>query len=175
ILDRPAVLPLGERLRLEAEAATLDHQPDQASAALRALLELDPNDSERRLQLAGRELDALQAEAARTTIAHLQSDLRLRNDPRLRLLRARLARISGDLDQATRQAGIGQQVAEQHNLTNLVIDAVEESAKTLQARGELDTATGLLENAEQQLSATASPDRRIGLTLLRIALLREPG
>ncbi|MEZ5545888.1 MAG: winged helix-turn-helix domain-containing protein [Lysobacteraceae bacterium] len=168
-------LPLGERLRLQAEQATLQHQPEQAAAALRALRELEPDDVAAGLELAARELDALQGEAARNTLAALGRDVRARNDPRLALLAARLARIDGDLDAAWREDENAAQAAQRHGLAQLAANAATGMAATQRARGELDKATQTLQAALDEWGERLSPSRRADLQLERIALMRERG
>lgn len=168
-------LPLGERLRLEAEQATLQHQPDQAAAALRALRELEPHDVSTGLELAARELDALQGEAARATLATLANDVRTRNDPRLALLSARLARIDGDLEAAQRADENAAAAAQRHGLAQLAADAAAGLAATQRARGELGVAEQTVQTALDTWGERLSSSRRADLRLDRIALLREQG
>ncbi len=168
-------LPLGERLRLQAEQATLRHQPEQAAAALRALRELEPDDVAAGLELASRELDALQGEAARNTLAALRQDVRARNDPRLALLAARLARIEGDFAAALREDENAAQAALRHGLAQLAADAALGMAATQRARGELDQAMQTLQAALDKWGERLSPSRRADLHLERIALMRERG
>lgn len=168
-------LPLGERLRLEAEQAVLRHQPEQAAAALRALRELEPDDVEVGLELATRELDALQGTAARNTLASLSRDISAHNDPRLALLSARLARIDGDLEAAWRHDENAAQAAKQHALAQLAAEAAAGLAATQRARGELEPAAQTLQAAIDEWGERLSPTRRSDLRLDRIALLRDQG
>ena len=174
-LERAEELPLGERLRLQAEDATLRHQPEQAAAALRALLEIEPENSEHRLALIARELDALQGDAARESLARLEADSRVRSDPRLLLLRARMARLSGDLERAAADAESAARSAEQHDLPALAVAAALDSAATQRVQGELAAAINLLDAADTRWSTRLDPSRRIELQQQRLSLLRELG
>src|SRR5690606_35978178 len=101
---RTQTLPLGERLRVQAELATLRYQPVDAAAAYRALIDLYPEDVERRIDLIESEIDGLQGEPARKSLAQLEALPAARNDPRLTLLRSRIARLDNDFTTAAGEA-----------------------------------------------------------------------
>lgn len=168
-------LPLGRRLRMQAEQAAVLHQPEQAAAALRALVELEPDDPELRLQLADRELDALQGEAARDTLATLTREARQRNDPRVLLLSARLARLDGDLQTALDAADAAARIAQRHGLTAAAAAAALDRAATLRVRGDLNGALDAIAVTQQAWQDRLPEPYGVALESERIALLREQG
>lgn len=167
--------PLGERLRLQAKAAELRHQPSDAAAALRALVELYPDDIESWMRLVERELDALQGSAARTTLARLASLPATRNDPRLSLLRSRLARLDNDFALAQREAASALQKATEYNLPKLAISASIAQADAMRGEGKLDDGARLLAMVDATWSARSDVGSLLDLRLRQVQLLREQG
>lgn len=143
-------LSLGERLRMEAEAALADHRPADAAASLRALHGLMPDDREVALTLLDAQIRARQVRAAGTTLASLEplaaggSD-----DPRWYLAQARLAQLQHDPEQALNAAQIAAQRAEDFGLDELAVQAQLELVRVQQNEGRLEAARehlqGLLE------------------------------
>ena len=174
-LDQAASMPLGERLRVQAELGFLQHRPEAAAAALRALLELFPEDIEVQLQLAEAQLDALQGEAARATLRLLGEQRRAQSDPRYLLLQARAARLDGRYSEAHDMGQQALDAALDHRLPELAAAAVLSRAETFKREGDLAAADALLEHFSHQ-SGDALPALPLGqLRLQRLALLREQG
>jgi len=174
-LGQDASLPLGDSLRLKAELARLEHQPEQAAAAWRALAELFPGDVELLLQLAETELDALQGASLRRTLARIEGEPRAINDPRLGLLRARLALLDGDAQHAGRLAGETLALAQARDLPAMVAAASGVMADALAGQGRLVEAAELLAGIDQSWSGRLSPLLMADLRLRRLAQLREMG
>ena len=174
-LARNDPAPLGERLRMDVEQAQLQHRPDRAAAALRALSDLFPHDPDIGLALAAAELDALQGDAARRTLTRWAAQTSIRHDPRARLLRARLARIDHDLDTALSEAGAVMDAAVLHGLPQLAADAALSLATSHRARGDLAAADMLLAQVDARWHARLTPPRRLDLQIARLSLLREQG
>lgn len=174
-LEDLQMLPLGESLRLQAELGQLQHRPETAAAALRALVELFPEDLESQLRLAEMQLDALQGEAARATIGQLGRQARAARDPRFLLLSARAARLDGQYKSAHGKAQEALDAALRHQLSGLAAIAVLSRAETFKTEGDLAAADALLlaflGESGEQLGAM----QRGQLTLQRLALLREQG
>ena len=168
-------LPLGERLRVQAELATLRHQPVTAAAAYRALVDLYPEDVESRIDLIESEVDGLQGESARKSLSQLAALPAARNDPRLTLLRSRIARLDNDFATAAREAAAALQTARQYDLPKLAGSAALAQAMALGGQGELDNAARLLADVDQTWSARMDSSSLLDLRLRRVQLLREQG
>ncbi|MGB0132803.1 winged helix-turn-helix domain-containing protein [Dokdonella sp.] len=174
-LDREQSLPLGERLRLQAELATLRYQPAAAAAAYRALVDLYPEDVESWIGLVESEFDALQGNSARDSLAQLTALPATRNDPRLTLLRSRLARLDSDFALAEREAAVARQTAQQYDLPRLGVSAALAQAAAMSAQGKLDEAARLLAEADNDWSPRVDSTSLLDLRLRRVQLLREQG
>ncbi len=179
LLDRrlatAKALPVGERLRLQAQLAGLRYQPVAAAAALRALVEIYPDDIDSWIALVEQELDALQGNSARATMARLDELSPERPDPRVRLLRSRLARIEGDYERASAEATGVMEQAESFDLPPLALDAALSQAQTLRAKGQIDSAQTLLADADERWAKRVDDARLTELRLERMRLLRIKG
>lgn len=174
-LDTPESLPLGERLRLQAKAAALRHQPAARAAALRALMDLYPDDVESAIALVESEIDALQGVSARSSLARLSGLPAARNDPRVHLLRSRLARLDNDFALAQSAAAAAAQTARQYELPQLALAAAMAEADALQGLGQLDEGARLLAENDSLWAAGADASALFDLRIRRIQLLREQG
>ncbi len=174
-LARQQTLPLGERLRVQAELATLRYQPAAAAAAYRALVDLYPDDVESGIHLVESEIDALQGAVARKSLAQLTILPATRNDPRLILLRSRIGRLDNDFPLAAREAEAAQQIARQYDLPTLAVSAALDQAAALSGQGQLDQAVRLLIETDQTWSARVDSSSLLELRLRRAQLLREQG
>lgn len=174
-LQQEASLPLGESLRLKAELARLQHRPDLAAAAWRALVELFPADVEAMLQLAEAELEALQGDALRRTLALLEREPRAARDPRLALLRARLALLDGEAERAEQLVHEALLTAQTAGLPMLAASSAMVLVDTLAGQGRLDDAVESLDHLESGWERRLAPLALAELRLRRLALLREMG
>lgn len=168
-------LPLGLRLRLQAEQALLTHRPDAAAAALLALVELFPEDLEAQLQLAEAQLDALQGAAARSTLGRLGEQPRARRDPRLLLLQARAERLDGRYAEAHERAQEALDSAMHHGLHGLAAAAVLSRSETHKRAGDLGAAERALQAFLAEFGDQLEALPRDRLRLQALALLREQG
>jgi DNA-binding winged helix-turn-helix (wHTH) protein/tetratricopeptide (TPR) repeat protein len=175
-MDAPDTLRgLGASLRLRAELARLEHDPAQAAAALRALTALFPDEADLLLELATAELDGLDGESARRTITRLQAHRLLGHHPRLKLLRARLARLDGKNDRAVTLAKSALTDAENHQLPELAVQSILTLVDISQARAELNQAAELLSDFSAQWHGMLSPDQAFSIELRQVALDRMRG
>ena len=174
-LTREQELPLGERLRLQAEVATLRNQPVAAAAANRALIDLYPDDVETWINLVESEIDALQGESARKSLTRLAALPATRNDPRLTLLRSRVARLDSDFALAGREAEAALQTARQYDLPQLAVAAAMAEAMAMNGQGKIDEAARLLAETDEAWAARVDSGSLLDLRLRRVHLLREQG
>ena len=174
-LTREQELPLGERLRLQAEVATLRYRPVAAAAANRALIDLYPEDVETWIDLVDSEIDALQGESARKSLTRLAALPATRNDPRLTLLRSRIARLDSDFALAGREAEAALQTARQYDLPQLAVSAAMAQAMAMSGQGEIDEAARLLAETDQVWAERVDSGSLLDLRLRRVHLLREQG
>lgn len=135
---------LGERLRIEAEAALTEHQSGAAIAALRTLQRLLPDDREVLMALADAHLRARQSESA-ASLLDRNAWASANADPRWLLLRARIAQAESEPKQAVELATEAARLAQQHGLADLAADALLERATGLRASGDLAGARTQLE------------------------------
>lgn len=174
-LDTHQSLPLGERLRLQARAATLRHQPAAAAAALRALVDLYPEDVESAIALIKSEIDALQGTSARKSLERLSKVASTRNDPRMNLLRSQLARLDNNFSIAQREAATALQIAHKYDLPQLAIAAAIAESDALYRQGNLDEGARLLAQVDGAWADRVSTNTLLDLRISRIRLLREQG
>jgi tetratricopeptide (TPR) repeat protein len=175
-MDAPDVLRgLGASLRLRAEMARLEHDPAEATGALRALTALFPDETDLLLELATAELDSLDGDAARRTMVRLEQHSLLRHDPRLKLLQARLARLEGDFDQAISLATSAVTDAERFDLAELAVQSVLELAGIQQSMTRLEEASETLDRFLQQWQSELTAENRLVIALRRVALDRMRG
>ena len=174
-LEQSTTLPLGERLRIQANLAKLRHQPAEVAAARRALVELYPDDVENWISLIDAELDALQGASARTTMAQLTTIARAKNDPRFHLSSARLALLDNNYAQTQAEADIAMQQATRYDLPSIAIAASLVKADSLRLQGDVTTAADLLKQSDQDWSQRASAADRFELRIRHIGLLRVSG
>jgi DNA-binding winged helix-turn-helix (wHTH) protein len=174
-LQQRGPLPLGERLRTQAELARLQHRPAEAAAARRALAELYPQDIENWIELVDAELDALQGISARSTLAQLSDIARAQADPRLHLLRARLSLVDNEFAQAQAQAALAMQQARAYDLPHIAIGAALAESDSLSLRGDVAAAADVLQQAEQEWSERTHSEDRFSLRMRHLKLLRLRG
>ncbi len=174
-LAQTAPLPIGERLRIQAQLAQLRHQPAEAAAAIRALVELYPQNLENWIQLIDAELDALQGGSARAAMAKLAQIASAQADPRLHLLRARLALVDNDFPKAQSEGQLAMQQAIRYSLPSIAIRAALAQADSLSQQGEVKSAAKGLAQADHDWSARASRSDRFALRMRQIKLLRVGG
>ena len=175
-MDAPDILRgLGSSLRLRAELARLESDPAGAAAALRALTALFPDEADLLLELATVELDSLDGASARRTIERLHNHQLLRRDPRLKLLRARLARLDGNTEQADILATSALDDAEHYQLPGLATDAVLSLAELDQASGEIALASTRLEQLLKQWRDRLTPEQIFSIGLRQVSLYRMRG
>ena len=174
-LARQHPLPLGERLRLQAEVATLRYQPVAAAAAYRALVDLYPDDVESWIHLVESEVEALQGDSARKSLVQLAALPATRNDPRLTMLRSRIARLDNDFAMAAREAAAALQTARQYDLPRLAVSAALAQALAVSGQGELDGAARQLAETDEAWATRVDSNSLLDLRLRRLQLLREQG
>lgn len=168
-------LPLGERLRLQAEVARLRHDPVAAAASLRALVDLYPDDVDSLLGLITAEINALQGTSARKTLARLASLPAAHSDPRTSLLRSQLARLDNDFTSAQREAAAALQIARQYDLPKIAFAAAIAESDALRGHGKLDEGARLLAGIDEVWASRVDASTLLELRIRRIQLLREQG
>lgn len=168
-------LPLGERLRLQAEVANLRYRPVAAAAAYRALVDLYPDDVEIGIRLVESEVDALQGDSARKSLTQLATLPATRNDPRLTLLRSQVARLDSDFALASREAATALQTARQYDLPNLAVTAALDQAMAMERQGDLSGAARVLGETDEAWSARIDADAKLDLRLRRVHVSVEQG
>jgi DNA-binding winged helix-turn-helix (wHTH) protein len=173
--DPASLPPMADSLRQQAEVALARRDPESAAAHLRALTLLVPEEGQLKLQLAEAELDALQGQQARRTVALLAADPAMREQPRLMMLQARLAEIDGDFEQLARQAEAARIQA--HSLGQLeeISRALRLQARALKRQGQLEAAAELIAQALADDSLRLDPAQQFDLQLEKAVLRREQG
>lgn len=140
-------LSVGERLRLEADAALVDHRPADAAASLRALHRLIPQDTQIALALVDAQLLSRQARAAATTLSSLQTlSGDSPRDPRWHLAQSRLAQLEHRPDDAREAAEQALILAEQFGFDQIASRSQLELAQLERAAGQLREASDRLQN-----------------------------
>lgn len=166
-------LALTQARLLEAvEAARREGQPERAVAALRALLEMEPDHAERRMDLVEAELAALRGTGARTALAGLDPGL---NSPRALRLRARIERLEGHLERALELAEAAVAAAHAQSDPDELLAAVQEQLGILRAAGQLAVADERIAAVLEQSQFDLPDHGRELLVIERAALLRERG
>lgn len=139
-------LSVGERLRVEAEAALVNDRPADAAASLRALHRLAPQDVEVALALIDAQIRARQPDAAGATLTSISTLASGPNeDPRWHLAQARLAALRNDAPARRAAAEQALQLAKRFGRTSLAVEAGVELARVERADGDLPTARKHLE------------------------------
>src|SRR5690606_8602175 len=134
-------LSLGERLRVEAEAALADHRPADAAASLRALHRLMPDDRDVALTLLDAQIRARQIRAAATTLASLEPlSSAGSEDPRWHLAQSRLAQLQHEPELAATAAERARELAERFGLDEIAVQAQLEQVRLQQNDGDLNGA-----------------------------------
>lgn len=175
-LGQAQSLALGERLRLEAQSARLRHRPEQAASAWRALIDLYPDAIDSRLALIETQLDALQGDSARHSLAQLETLPIARHDPRLGLLRARIAMLDAEPARAVREAVAVADLARHYHLPKLALDAAMAEAAAWHGSGQLDKATATLAAADKEWSEQVRHQSALfALRLRQVRIRREQG
>lgn len=139
-------LSVGERLRLESEAALVNDKPADAAASLRALHHLAPRDVEIALALTDAQIRARQPDAASTTLTSIRTlGAGPNEDPRWYLAQARVAALRND--NTARQAAASQalQLARRFSRQSLAVEAGIELAQAERAHGDLPAARNRLQ------------------------------
>ncbi len=163
-------LSVGERLRLEADAALVDHRPADAAASLRALHRLIPQDAQVALALVDAQLQSRQARAAATTLSSLQTlSGDSPQDPRWHLAQSRLAQLEHRPDDAREAAEQALALAEQFGFDQVAGRAQLELAELERAAGQLREASARLQN----LLAKPTSDSLRAEALLHLGGLRR--
>jgi DNA-binding winged helix-turn-helix (wHTH) protein len=175
-LDAPDTLSaLGTSLRLRAELARLQHDRIGTASALRALSALFPDEVEILIELANAEFDSLEGSAARATMQRLEAHPQGQDDPRKKLLDARLARLEGRLDVAGQMARSALSDAEEHNLPHLAAPALLALVETLVAQGQLPAALEAIEDQLASWSNRLESRQAFELNLRMVQLKRMMG
>lgn len=164
-----------DALRRQAEAARQRHDPAAVAAHLRALSLVEPANLDVMLDLAAAELDALQSGQARQTLSLLGSDSAVRQEPRWLVLKARLAMIDGDADQALHLAEAAMSQAKALGEPAAGFSASLVLAGLHQRRGDLAEVLAVLADEDIQALLIDHPQERAKLTLKAVAALREQG
>ncbi len=163
-------LSVGERLRLEADAALVDHRPADAAASLRALHRLIPQDAQVALALVDAQLQSRQARAAAATLSSLQTlSGDAPRDPRWHLAQSRLAQLEHRPDDARAAAEQALALAEQFGFEQVSTRAQLELAQLQRAAGQFREAG---ERLQALLSGTLSDSERAE-TLLHLGSLQR--
>ena len=166
-------LSVGERLRLEAEAALVNDKPADAAASLRALHHLAPENIEIALALTDAQIRARQPDAAGATLTAIGTLASGPNgDPRWHLAQARLAALKND--NPARQAAAEQalQLAMRFERQSLAVEAGIELAQAERAEGDLAAARSRL---EAMLAANPPPALLPEVQTQLGSLLRDMG
>lgn len=166
------LVAMQSRLLEAVEDARRDGYPDRAAGALRALVEIEPDNHELRLDLVEAELAALRGEGARAALAAL--DPAIRSSRALRL-QARIQRLDGQTEGALELAEAAVAAARREADPAALLAALREQVHVLRGAGSLAAADELLagELALDQSLLPASAQSQ--LVLERAALLREKG
>lgn len=168
----PVLALTQSRLQEAVREARDEGRPDRAAGALRALLELEPDNDEIRMDLAEVELALLRGDAARATLGALDPDL---DSARALRLLARLARLDGELDRARQLGDAAAERARMRGEPDEWLAALREQTQTLRSSGELALADALLSATLERPDMNLGDFERIALELERLALLRERG
>ena len=166
---------MADTLLRKAEVARARHDPNTAAAHWRALALIEPDKHEWVLAQAEAELDALQGEQARRSLALLATEPGLRRHPRLLILRSRLAEIEGDFEQAVHLAQAARVQARELDEAGLFARAVQAEARGWSRQGELEPATSVLESAIDDVAVTLDQTARFALALRLAGMRREQG
>ena len=134
-------LSVGERLRLEAEAALVNDRPADAAASLRALHHLAPRDVEVALALTDAQIRARQPDAASATLTAISTLASGPNeDPRWHLAQARVAALKNDNPAREAAAEQALQLATKFGRRSLAVEAGIELAQAEHSHGDLAAA-----------------------------------
>ncbi|MDZ7789663.1 MAG: tetratricopeptide repeat protein [Xanthomonadales bacterium] len=168
-----ASLPRSEQLRLEAFAATLNHQHGDAADSLLALFQLDPGDADAGLRLAAAQIRSGHARDAEKTLNQLtELDSPSISPFRLALAHARLASAHGD-HRAWRDAAERARKLAESAMEN--VDAELQLAWAQLRLGSTDAARSTLGSIDQHLEQMQWPAGDIRRDMLAATLLRESG
>ena len=166
-------LSVGERLRVEAEAALVNDRPADAAASLRALHRLAPQDVEVALALIDAQIRARQADAAGATLTSISTLASGPNeDPRWHLAQAKLAALKNDTPARRVAAEQALQLAKKFGRTSLAVEAGVELARAERADGDLPAARKRLE----AILAAQPPRARLAEVQAQLgSVLRDAG
>ncbi len=162
-------------LRRQTEVARARHHAIEAAAGLRALSLLLPDDQELRLDLAEAELDALQGNSARQTLALLGTEPELGQNARWLLLNARLLALDGKHQQAEELAETARDTALGRDHMDLAVESTLQLSEMIRAQGELGRAERLIGEMLETNRSTLTDHHQARLLLTRLALVREGG
>ncbi len=168
-------LALGESLRLHAELARLRHDAMDAASALRALSALFPQDMDLLLELAEAELDALQGEAARITLARAAVRDEAAGSPEFHRLRAELGLLDADYDSAMAAIDTAHALVETHGLVGMLVPVAKTRTRIHRARGELVIAEEHLAELRQRWGERLDGSRDQTLVIELAGLARARG
>lgn len=164
-----------ETLLRQAEVASARHDPRAAASSWRALALIEPDNLDWALAQAEAELDALQGEHARRSLALLATNPALRQHPHLLILRARLAEIDGEFDQALQLARAAAVQAHSLDLPEFYSQAARMKARAWKRQGELDRAAAAIQAVLEERDVVLDLNARFDLTLELAVLRREQG
>ncbi|MEE4330058.1 MAG: tetratricopeptide repeat protein, partial [Wenzhouxiangella sp.] len=162
--------PRRDRLELEATAAMLDFDFERAADRLQALTQFYPEPANSR-----RLIEALIQSGRLNTAREGLTSLRLKqpDDPRLALLGAELARVERKHDERLEQAREARRLAEDSEITAMIVAARLVEADALIRTGQLDQAeTTLGTLVDDSLPVTETDRSRARLSLARIEFQR---
>ena len=164
-----------DSLKRQAEVALERNDPESAAAHLRALVLMEPDNVEWALAQAEAELDALQGDNARRSLALLASQPDTRQDPRLLTLQSRLAMVDGDFEQADYLAEAARIQAHSLGQSAWVAEATRVLSRARQRRGELELAAEALTATLDDRSLEFDRSERFALSLELAMLRRDQG
>jgi len=164
-------LPRDERLAVEARAAEVTREWENAAAAWRLLAELYPDEPEYALRLAGAQQLGGKPEASLATVAALRARVPNRTDARLELAEARAAQGLADFRRALEAAGRAAAAAQGSGARLLLAEARLSEANALIRLGRLPEALKRCEEARLlfaeagDLGSAARASNRAGVAL----------
>lgn len=164
-----------DSIKRQAEVALERNDPESAAAHLRALALMEPDNVEWALAQAEAELDALQGDNARRSLALLASQPGTRQDTRLLTLQSRLAMVDGDLEQAVYLAEAARIQAHSLGQSGWVANAARVLSQARKRRGELELAAEALVTTLDDRSLELERSERFDLSLELGMLRRDQG
>ena len=164
-----------DTLLRKAEVAQSRHDPNEAAAHWRALRLIAPDNHEWALAQIDAELDALQGEQARRSLALLATEPELHHHPWLLVLRSRLAEIDGNFEQAVTLAQAARVQARSLDQPELFARAAQAEARGWSRQGEMESAASVLESAIDEAAIELDQEAGFELALRLAGTRREQG